>query len=235
MKSTSQFQLSSKHIQVDKNYAKMVGAIAFAAAIVIFCLVLSNTLVTQIKYQNKVIGLRDKAAKQLKTNVDTAGKLVVAYEAFDSAGESVIATNDKNSKIVLDALPSKYDFPALATSLEYLVQKSGLQMRGIVGSDNNAAAEQDSVAPKTIEIPFELTVSGDFTNAQKLVSNLEHSIRPFYISGMTINGSDSSLTVVIKGITYYQPGKKLEIKQTVITNGSAAAKKATTTVTGATK
>lgn len=228
MKATSQFQLSSKHLQVDKNYAKMVGAIAFAAAVVIFCLVLSNTLITQIKYQNKVIGLRDKASKQLKTNIDTAGKLVTAYEAFDGASESVIATSDKNSKIVLDALPSKYDFPALATSLEYLVQKSGMQMKGISGTDNNAAAEQNSVTPKTTEIPFELTVSGDFTNAQKLVSNLEHSIRPFYISEMTINGSDSSLTVVIKGITYYQPGKKLEIKQTVITN-SAVAKKATTT------
>lgn len=234
MKVPSKFQFSNKHIKIDKNYAKMVGAIAASSAVIIFCLVVSGSLFKQIQYQNKVIGLRDKAAKQLKANVDSAGKLVAAYEAFDGATESVLANSDKNSKIILDALPSKYDYPALATSLEYLVKQSGMEFKGIIGVDKAADAEQNSVSPTVSDMPFELTVSGDFATSKKFITNLERSIRPFSISEMTISGGDKSLMVNIKGTTYYQPEKKLEIKQQTVTNGSAVKKTTTTSTTNST-
>lgn len=222
-------------MQVDRNYAKMVAVIAIAASVVIFSLVVSNMLIKQIQYQNKVIGLRDKAATQLKKNVSAISPLVTAYQSFESAPESVIGTQQSNSKIVLDALPSKYDFPALATSLEYLAQQSGVTIKGISGVDNATTAEQSSVNPSPIEIPFDITVSGSYANTKKFVESLEKSIRPFSIQEVTLNGSDSDLTVTLKATTYYQPEKKLEIKETVVSQNGSAAKKTTTTKTGTTK
>jgi Tfp pilus assembly protein PilO len=221
-------KFSNKHIQIDKSYAKMVAAIAGAAFVVIFSLVFSNALIKQISYQNKVIGLRETASEQLKQNIQAINPLVASYEAFDSAPESVIGTPDKNSKIVLDALPSKYDFPALATSLEYLVQRTGMSIKGITGTDNEASAEQNSADPAPIEIPFTLQAGGDYEKSKVLVTSMEKSIRPFVISNLTLSGSDGSLTVSVTGKTYYQPEKKLEIKQTTVSNNTTTVKKTTT-------
>lgn len=225
-------KFSTKHVQIDKSYAKMVAVIALAASVVIFCLVLSNSLIKQIQYQNKVISLRAKADSQLKKNVAAVKPLVASYETFDGASESVIGTQDKNAKIVLDALPSKYDFPATATSLEYIVEKSGMAVSGITGTDDEANAEQNSVNPKVVEIPFSLSVAGGYGSAKTLVSNLERSIRPFKINEISFSGTDATLSVDIKGVTYYQPERKLEITQTVVPGTNVKVTKKTTT-TGA--
>jgi Tfp pilus assembly protein PilO len=138
----------------------------------------------------------------------------------------VIGTSDKNSKIILDALPSKYDFPALATSLEKVITDSGAKITSITGKDNEAEAKQDSPDPKPIEMPFSISSNGSFATAKNLISNLEKSIRPIKVTSITLSGSDSNLQSTIVATTYYQPSKKLEIQQKTITNGN---KKVTTT------
>lgn len=219
---------SIKHLQIDKANMQVIIAVTVAAAIVIFSLVASLSLFNRMKYQNNVISLRAKANKQLEANIKATTELVKAYNAFDGAAESVIGNGDKNSTVVLDALPSKYDFPALATSLEALISNSGSKITSITGTDDAANAQQNSVTPKPVEIPFEITTSGNYTSSQKLVTDLERSIRPFQITALTLTGKDTELTTTVKAKTYYQPETKLGIKEETVPNGTAAKKPAAT-------
>lgn len=224
-----EFKVSSKHLQIDKANQLILISAAVTTVIVVFSLVAANALIKQMSYQNKVIGLRSKASKQLTDNVKNAATLQTSYDAFENSSESVIGTADKNSKIVLDSLPSKYDFPALATSLEGLITVSGTAVSSINGTDNEAQAAQDSINPQPIDIPFDISARGDFTAAQKLILNMERSIRPFKITALNVSGGGNDLQVKVTATTYYQPEKKLEIEQKVITNGKATVKKTTTT------
>ena len=154
-----------------------------------------------------------QSEKQLKENNAAVDSLLAAYKNFDEAPESVIGTADSNSKIVLDALPSKYDFPALATSLEKLLISGGFSDIIITGSDNEATAEQNSTTPAPIEIPFTIAAKGTYTNLQMLIDSLRLSIRPFKIMRLDITASSASdsMSFAISAVTFYHPEKNLEI------------------------
>ena len=202
---------SVKRELVNKSNSNMLITIGIAGAVLGFSLVASYTLIKQMSYRSKVISERAKAEKQLKANVKAAENLKSSYDEFNNAPESVIGTADKNAKVVLDALPSKYDFPALATSIQKIMEVSGLSNISITGQDSEATAEQESTAPKLVEIPLTLSGTGTYDKAQELVKNLARSIRPFKIVKISVSGEDANLNISIEGITYYQPKKKLDI------------------------
>ncbi len=203
---------SIKHRLISKSNSRMFIILAAAGVVFSFSAVASYTLVKRMMYQNKVISERSKAEEQLKKDIKSADELADSFIEFDSATESVVGTADKNSKIILDALPSKYDFPALATSMEKLITESGLTNISIGGLDNEAAAEQTSTDPEPIEIPLTLSGTGNYDTAQKFIDSLHRSIRPFKISIINFSGSNSNMTVSVNGVTYYQPEKELDIK-----------------------
>lgn len=214
--------VSNKYLKIDKANRLVLIAACISTVIVVFALVVSQALLKQMSYQNKVIGLKSTAAKQLKTNVESTGDLKIAYDAFENTPESVLGTADKNSKIVLDSLPSKYDFPALATSFEGIVTASGNTLTGFTGTDNEVAAEQNNIDPKPLDIPFDLTAKGNFVAAQTLIKDMQRAIRPFQITSLTITGSDDNMQIKIIGKTFYQPEKKLDIEQKVVPGPSGA-------------
>jgi len=224
---------SIKHLQIDKANSLMLIAAAVTTAMVVFSAIAVNAFYKQIKYQNKVIGLRNKANKQLETNIKSVNLLMNSYQAFEGSGESVIGTADKNSKVVLNALPSKYDFPALATSLQGIIAGSGTSTVSITGTDAEATAKQDSATPVPIEIPFTFSAKGNYANIQKLIVDLQRSIRPMQIVMLSFSGSDDILQVDITGKTYYQPEKTLGIQQSVVPGPSKTT--SATISTGATK
>ncbi|MEI6237559.1 MAG: type 4a pilus biogenesis protein PilO [Candidatus Saccharibacteria bacterium] len=231
----SRFNLrtSIKHIQIDKANTLTMIAVAATVSILVFSMVTIKSLLVQRSYQSKVISLRSKANKQLKANVKETKMLDISFRAFEETPESVVGTSDKNSKIVLDSLPSKYDFPALATSLEWVILSSGNKITGITGTDNEIEATQDSTNPQPIEIPFQISATGNFESVKKLISSLELSIRPIKILNINISGNDAELKINISAVTYYQPEKKLNVESKVIPNSSAT--KTTVKVTKATK
>ena len=204
---------SKKHGLISKNNTRMFVILAITGVVISFSLAASITLIKRINYQAKVVNERTKVEKRLKDNLAAVDSLLAAYKNFDEAAESVIGTADSNSKIVLDALPSKYDFPALTTSLENLLVTGGFSNISITGADNEANAEQNSTTPVPVEIPFTISAKGSYTNLQTLISNLQRSIRPFKILKLDITasaGADST-SFTITAVTYYQPEKNLDI------------------------
>lgn len=223
---------SFKRMQIDKANTVMFGAIAVAAFLVVFTLVSARALWVKRSYQGRIIQEKEAAVEQINANLAAIDSLNVAYQAFVGTPENVLGGSssgkgDKdgdNAKITLDALPSKYDFPALATSLEKILKTRNFQIDSITGTDDevaqNSSGGQEVVAVDSsggpVEIPFEISATGNLESAKDLASLLQKSIRPLRVSTMQVSGSNSDLQIVISGKTYYQPEKKFEIKKKVV-------------------
>ncbi|HLC91728.1 MAG TPA: hypothetical protein VJC09_01620 [Candidatus Saccharimonadales bacterium] len=216
----------SKRIQIDKANAAVVVVTAISSFIVVFSLVASKALLSQRSYQSRVISKKEQARDQLKENIVTAKKLETSYKTFIDTTENIIGGNPigqgerdgNNAQIVLDALPSSYDFPAVANSLEKLLTFKDLTIMSISGTDDELSQKSTNKAGSTqpVPIPFDVSVSGQYSSIQELVKIFESSIRPINISNIQLTGSDSKLTVNIKAQIYYQPATSLDITTKVI-------------------
>ena len=205
-------KISAKRILIDKNNTTMVVALAIAAFVTVFSVFACKALLNQRAYQARVITEKKKSLGQLKSNNKAASELINSYKVFISSPENIIKGNasgtaDKDgdsAKIILDALPSKYDFPALVTSLDKLFTSPKFKISGINGSDDelkqNTEGATTSTAP--IEIPFQVSASGNFEGVQSLSDIMNRSIRPIKVNKLSINGDDENLTMSIDAVTY---------------------------------
>lgn len=217
---------STKRLLIDKANTRTVVYVSVAAFVLIFSLVATKTLVSQAQYQNRVISKKKAAVTQLKADISASTQLKTSYNAFIGTSQNVIggSTEDQgqqdgdNAKIVLDALPSGYDFPGLTTSLENLIGSQNVKISGITGTDDEIAqsSNQTSVNPQPVPIPFTLSVSGDYSGIQNVVSVLGRSIRPMEIQKLDISGNSSQLSMTVTAQTYYQPAKSLSINKVVV-------------------
>lgn len=217
---------SVKRTLIEKSNTTIVAATSVACFIVIFSVVASISLFNQFTYQNRVIGANRTALNQLKTDLESTKSLVTSYNAFVSTPTNSIGGNPdgtgpqdgSNAKVILDALPSKYDYPALVTSLENILTGQAVQIQSITGTDDAAsqAGNQTSSKPTPQTMPFQVVVTGNYAAIQNVVSAFERSIRPFQIQTMELAGDQSQLTLTINAQTYWQPAKNLDIKTEVV-------------------
>lgn len=209
-----------------KANSTIVIVTSIAAFVIIFLLVASKTLLGQAMYQNRVASQKKVALVQIKTDITTSKSLVSSYNAFNDAPVNIIggslvgsgANDGSNSRIVLDALPSSYDFPALVTSLEKVISSRGISIQSIQGVDDEVAQQvnQSSPTPQPIAIPFQIVVKGNYDAIQALIGDFQNSVRPFQILKETISGSEADMTLTITAQTYYQPAKTLNVGSKIV-------------------
>lgn len=217
---------SIKRLLITKANGQIVAVTAIASFIVVFCLIASFTLFGQLGYQNKVIDKKKDALNQIHVDLKSVDSLVTSYKAFVQTSTNIIggvpggsgATDGDNAKIVLDALPSKYDFPALATSLDSILTAQNVQIQSISGTDDEVtqSASGTSSSPQPVPMPFEITVDGNYDAIKHVVDAFNRSIRPLQIQTMKVTGNESQMTLTISAQTYYQPEKVLNIKKEVV-------------------
>lgn len=215
-----------KRALVDKANSTVIVTVAVSAVLVIFCLVVSKALWDQSRFLSRVIDKKETARNQLQANVDATDSLVKSYRAFVQEQPNVIdgsisgdgERDGDNARIVLDALPSKYDFPALATSIEKILSEQGIQIESINGTDDQV--QQSSLTGGTsapVEIPFEFAVSINTDASQGLFEKLQRSIRPMNIIEFSIeSATETSVNVNVVAKTYYQPETGVQITKETI-------------------
>lgn len=216
----------TKRSLITKANSTMVIVTGIAAFVVVFSAVASKTLISQASYQNRVIDVKKTALSTLEGDLAARDSLVASYRSFIGTPQNVLGGNPEgtgdqdgdNAKIVLDSLPSKYDFPALATSLEKLINSQGLIILGISGTDEEItqSVNQSESEPQPIPMPFQLQVGGSYESIKSLVDIFGRSIRPFQIQKVEISGDEGSMTAIIDAQTFYQPEKNLTIKTEVV-------------------
>lgn len=212
---------SLKRLQVDKDKTKTLVILAIAAALTVFALVTAKGLWSRASYLSKVNGKKEQAVKQLKSNQDSVASLRDSYRKFvdqnpNLLGGNIEGNSDRdgdNGTLVLDALPSKYDFPALASSLEKLL--SGYDITGITGTDD-IAAHASATPGAPMEIPFSFSVQTDYNGFKQLTRTMNRSIRPFHFTTLDMTGSNNGMTVSLQGKTFYQLEQGVEITEETV-------------------
>lgn len=215
--------ISTKRLLIDKANTRIVLYVSVATVVFIFSAVATKTFISQANYQNKIIGAKRDAVKQLKSNIAATTQLRHSYAAFVGTPQNAIGGSSNgignksgdNAKIILDALPVKYDFPALTTSLESLLGNAGVEIDSIAGTDDEIAQSGNglSATPTPLPIPFSMGISGDYAAIQRAVDTYQRSIRPIQIQTLDIAGVNNELTLSVTAQTYYQPAKTFNISQ----------------------
>ena len=154
-------------------------------------------------------------------NITAANDLQTSYKAFVETPENLLGGNpngqgDKdgdNARLILDALPSKYDFPALATSLEKILKSENFSIQSITGTDDEVqqSATTASPNPQPVPMPFEVSFTVSYASMGFLLGTLEKSIRPIQVQRLSLSGQNGSMQATIAGQTFYQPAKSLSI------------------------
>jgi hypothetical protein len=215
----------SLHGQIAKAQNSLFFIVVAATIVTVFSLVSTKSLLSQGSYQRNVINQRNKAVKQLKDNLTAAKQLQDQYNTvFENSGPiniiggkndsspNAVPPDGDNARIVLDALPSSYDFPALVTSLTKILQSDNINNPSVGGSDQGAtlvATPSASPQPASMDVPISGVAS--FANIQKLLADLQRSIRPFDITSLQVNGGASNMSFSFTMTTYFQPGMSLDV------------------------
>lgn len=214
-----------KSIELSKDDSTLMAMIAVATIIAVFCLVSAKALLSQASYQRRVINARHAATTQIQANITKGQQLVTQYNNVfqgssatnvlggkNTTDPGAVPPDGTNGSIVLDALPTTYDYPALLTSIEKVVTDDGIGSPTIGGTDQSASANNTAVPnPQPVKISLTLSGTATYDNVQALVKDLERSIRPFDITHITLSGDESNLVVSINFDTYYQPAKSLNV------------------------
>lgn len=208
VKNKKQVSTASKRQLIEKSSSTVVLVLASAAFVVAFALVFMNFLWDLSSHNRRVIAEKNKAAKILDQNVENIPDLVTNFTLFEAG--------DVKSDEVLDALPSKYDFPALATSIESLVKRSGLDLTSFDGDDLEETAVQSETEPAPIEMEFTVQVEGAYADVQKFVDNLQRTTRPIRVRNIELKGTDTNMKATIQAVTFYQPATSLEVETRTI-------------------
>jgi hypothetical protein len=220
-------QESVKRTAITKANAQVVASVSIASFIAVFCLVASQALWSQNSYLAKVVSKKQKAHIALQANLKAAASLSDSYAKFTAANPNAVGgdpngAGDKdgdNAKIVLDALPSSYDFPALASSLEKILSLHGITVTSISGTDDQIAQQAAAASPIPVAVPmiFSFSVSNaSYDSIKDLISTLQLSIRPIQIDTMTLGGDAGSMQLTITAHTFYQPPKAVNVTSGVV-------------------
>ncbi len=207
-----------------KHFASVITTtLSIGIFLTLFFVFSINILWSKYLYQTKVINDQNAALVNLNRDIRVSKNLTTSFKKFISPPINIIGGNSKNansvkggdnSKIVLDALPSSYDFPELVSTLQNLLTSQGVTINSISGVDQSSATLNQLNGINTI--PFQVSVSGNYTSIENLINAMEKSIRPINILKISISGDQTNLNVTISGETYYQPAINFRIlKETV--------------------
>ena len=213
-------QASFKRLALTKANSQIVGVAAAAAFITVLCLGAANYFWGIRSYQAKIIAADTVADQHLKSDVSAKNRLVQAYSQFVGQSPNVLGkanTTGKytynNATVILDALPSQYDFPALTSSIQALLQNNNFDVTSIGGTDQSATVSNAASSnPQPVAIPFSFSISNaSYQSLQVLFQQMQESIRPLQIDNMTISGTDTNISLTVNAHTYFQPKKEFKI------------------------
>lgn len=212
-----------KRLQIKDANQRMFVVIAISAVLAVFALMSVKFLIGEISYTTRVLSAKDKAASQLEQNVKNSEALIAQYKIFADSSQNVLGGSKNgaglldgpNDRIVLDSLPSKYDFPGLVSSIEKIIKGRGMALQNINGTDDEVAnsAAQPTSDPQPVDMVFTFDASGNYQQIREVIADFQRSIRPFNIVKLTLTGSNNNMLLNLEGQTYFQPTKSLIIEK----------------------
>ncbi len=219
-------KITSKKLQIDRAQSTTLIVLAVAVIVCLFSLISAKRLWSQAAFQRHVVNARRESAAALKKDVTSAKQLISNYDtviANNQKADNVLGGNNTTSQkaqppdgdnpsIILDALPSTYDFPALISSVSHLLSSNGIINPGISGSDQSGTVSSlPAGSPSPIPIQLSISAAGNLKSIKRVINDLERSIRPFDVTNVQLSGNDDNMAVTLTMRTYFQPATSLTI------------------------
>ena len=212
---------SVKHDIIDKTNSKTIVTVAVATFILVFSLFAGRALISQSLYHTRVISEKEKSLKQLTENEKAIKELEKSFSSFTSQATNIIGGNaggvgpldGTNDKIILDALPEKYDYPGLSSSFEKILRDGSYDIGSIGGTEDPTAAAAGNTAGVIVPtvIPYAFTVSSDVDGIRRLLETLERSIRPMYVDNLQLQAGENILQTRVSLHTFFAHSKTFEL------------------------
>jgi hypothetical protein len=204
--------------------------VAATSALLGIAVVISIFLFQKAVFNEKVLGEKSKTASTLIANnkaVDELKNQVRVLNTNEDLKKNLAAGEDKPVQVILDALPSHANSSAFGASMQKkLLDLDNLKIAGLtvnpVAGVEDQGTNADTSGSNTVggnQIEFQFDAEASITNGdtlKKLQQNLERSIRPIDITGLTIETQSSILSLKVSGHTYYQPAKTITLKDKVV-------------------
>lgn len=216
---------TTKRGEISQAQSRIMLIVSVATIITVFCLASSKALLSQASYQRRLINARNASVKQLKANEVASKTLVDQYNNVflnpTSVTNVIGGRNDKsttavppdgdNAKIVLNALPTTYDFAGLISSVAKILASDSITSPSITGTDDSATASNTPMSsPEPVEIKLIIAGQGRYDSVQTVIKDLERSTRPFDVKSLQLNGTNTAMSFTAQISTYYQPAKTLD-------------------------
>jgi hypothetical protein len=177
----SKIRVSIKHSIIDKANTTMLVAVSVAVFIAVFSSFAIKALLDQSFFHQRVISEQKDSLKVLEKNNESATELRKSYvtfatEAINAIGGSAEGDGPRdgdNARIVLDALPAEYDFPAVSSSIEKILVDGGYQISSIGGEEDASQLQSAQTSSSSSSIDPSL-ISGEATSVTLETSSLSN-------------------------------------------------------------
>lgn len=219
-----------KRTQIANANRTMFVWIAIASALVGAALVVSYFLIQNLVYNEKVLAAKTETASLLQQNNQTVPALEDSIRVLDTNGAlGLVKANESDQaiQVILDALPSEANSFALGASLQnkLLVGVDGLVLESLqvdpvagveVISDDQTTVDASEGEGTAHEITFQFVVKGDPVALQKVLNNLERSIRTISVTSLRIETEGDGTRMTVLGKAFYEPTRSIKLEEKVV-------------------
>ena len=211
---------ASKKTILQKTGKNMFVWVTIASIACSVSIVFSIILIQRIFFINTLIDEKNKTLKTLSSNNDAIPKLQNSVRALNSNQELINAKareSDDPVQVVLDALPTEPNYPALGASFQQVLlnNRPGIKILGLTVNQTatgSGSSNQSTKHPGLYEMPFSFSAQGNTASLINLLTYLEKSIRVVDTKTLSISSSGDEQLLSISGVAYYQPPKTIEVK-----------------------
>lgn len=217
-----------KRTQITKANRIMLLWIAISSVIVGSTLVVAFVLGQKLFYNEKVLVEKQKTVTTLERNNAAIPELQNQVRILDTS-EALAAAKardeDQSLQVILDALPSDANSPALGASLQDkllsgingLVIES-LQVDLVKGIESFSAGDTEDASLSGLEnqITFRFSVSGSEKALKEVLTNLERSIRAIDVTSLRIESQGEKQLMTVQARAFYEPARTLELYDKVV-------------------
>lgn len=223
MEPGKKFASLSKRQQISASSKTVFLWVAGASIVAAFSFVAVIFLARQAFFNEKVLGAKMETADHVSKNITTAETLrqnVTLLLSNPALNATKTASDANNLQVVFDALPTSYDSANFGAGLQNVLLNgsvASIENLSVQSPDDSATGESaaSSVVPGAVPMPFTMTFLGSADQVRASLENMERSVRPISITGLTVEAGNP-LTVRLTGETYYYPAAELTLQPKTI-------------------
>lgn len=220
-----------KRTQIAKTNKMMLLWIAGSSVIIGAAIVVAFYLGQKLIYNERILAEKQKTISTLQSNIAVAPKLQTAVRALDvnaALATSKAKPDDQTIQVILDALPSDANSPALGASLQNKLlagidglEVDSMQVDSVQGieslSNNQQSDDQTASSDKAEEITFQFAVTGNQKALKQVLTKLERSIRTIDILSLRIESrGPNDQSMAVRARAFYVPAVDIKLYDKVV-------------------